>query len=136
MVLPDTSIWITFLRPGGAGLTVELSGMLDRVEVLVCGPVLAELIAGAQPTDREVLATTLAALPWADLERSDWRAVGEAAASLRERGQQIPLTDIEIGIAARAADAELWTADRDFERLAAILDGLRLRLEPAATERP
>lgn len=130
LVLPDTSIWISFLRAGSAELTSRLERHLDGDEIVVCGPVVAELIGGARPADRQVLLSVLAALPWADLGRRDWHSVGLLAAELRGRGQVLALTDVEIAVAAHSAGAVLWTADRDFERLGEVLEGLELRLEP------
>lgn len=129
MLLADTSIWVAFLRSGSAELTEELTGLLERGEIIICGPVLAELVAGARPPDRATLISTLGALPWADLGRQEWHAVGLAAAELRTAGDALPLTDIEIAVAAHTSEAVLWTADRGFERLTQIIDGLQLRLE-------
>ena len=128
MVLPDTSIWIAYLRPGGEGITRELDAALERREVLACGPVVAELIAGARPSDRAELLASLAGLPWAELDHKAWQSVGLLAAELRDRGQVIALTDLEIAVAAHSSGATLWTADHHFERLAPLLDGIELRL--------
>jgi predicted nucleic acid-binding protein len=128
VVLPDTSIWIAYLRAGGEDVTRELNAMLERREVLACGPVVAELVAGARPGDRSTLLESLAGLPWAELDHQAWRSVGLLAAELRDRGQVIPLTDLQIAVAAHSSGAALWTADHHFERLAPLLDGLELRL--------
>jgi hypothetical protein len=37
VVLPDTSIWLAYLRAGAERLTPELNLALDRREVLACG---------------------------------------------------------------------------------------------------
>lgn len=128
MVLPDTSIWIAYLRPGRDDITRELTAMLDRREVLACGPVVAELVAGARPHDRATLLASFAGLPWAELDHEAWQSVGLLAAELRDRGQVIALTDLEIAVAAHSSGATLWTADHHFQRLAPLLDGLELRL--------
>ena len=127
MVVPDTSIWVAYLRAGAADITHELTAALERREILACGPVVAELVAGARPHDRKSLLASLGGLPWADLDRRAWQTVGLLAAELRDRGLALPLTDLEIAVAAHTARAELWTADRHFERLAPLLDGLQLR---------
>ena len=128
MVVPDTSIWIAYLRAGGEDITRELTATLERREVLACGPVVAELVAGTRPHDRAALLASLAGLPWAELDHRAWQSVGLLAAELRDRGQAIPLTDLEIAVAAHSSGAALWTADHHFERLAPLLDGLELRL--------
>jgi predicted nucleic acid-binding protein len=131
VVLPDTSIWVAYLRAGSIDLTAALNQELERGEVLVCGPVLAELAAAARPADRQTLVSTLASLSWADLDRRAWQSVGLLAAELRDHGEVVPLTDLEIAISACEASATLWSADRHFERVAAHLPSLDLRLETA-----
>jgi predicted nucleic acid-binding protein len=128
VVLPDTSIWIAYLRPGSEDITRQFSATLEQREVLACGPVVAELVAGARPHDRATLLSSLAGLPWAELDHQAWQSVGLLAGELRDRGQVIPLTDLEIAVAAHSSGAALWTADHHFKRLVPILKGLELRL--------
>jgi predicted nucleic acid-binding protein len=130
VLLPDTSVWVAYLRPGSESITGQLRVALERREVVVCGPVVAELLAGARPHDRPTLIGSLGGLRWAGLDRLAWQSVGLLAAELRDRGEVLPLTDVEIAVAAHSARAVLWTADHDFERLAALLDGIELRLIP------
>lgn len=127
MVLADTSVWVDYLRGGQETEVGEFEAMLDAGELAVCGPVLAELLAGTGRRDRAPLELTMRALPWAALDREAWSAVGGAAAELRRRGERIPLTDIEIGVAAARSGAILWTRDKDFVRVRAVVDGLVLR---------
>jgi predicted nucleic acid-binding protein len=135
VILPDTSVWVEYLRAernSGAGRTPspadELDGMIEREQVVTCGPVIAELLAGARGPQRDQLAEQLGAQPWVELRRSDWLTIGHTAGQLRERGQTTPLIDIQIAVCAVDADAELWTRDSDFERVAEALDGLRVRM--------
>ncbi len=128
MLLPDTSVWVAYLRRGSNEITDALNTALERRDVLACGPVVAELAAGARPQDRSALLASLAGLPWADLDRNAWLSVGLLAAELRDRGEVLPLTDLQIAVAAHANNAALWTADHHFERLAPLLKGLDLRL--------
>jgi predicted nucleic acid-binding protein len=128
VVLPDTSIWVAYLRAGADDIKREFNAALERRQVLACGPIVAELVAGTRPHDRTTLLASLAGLPWAELDRQAWQSVGLLAAELRGRGQVLPLTDLEIAVAAHESGATLWTADRDFERLTPLLDGLELRL--------
>ena len=127
MILPDTSVWVAYLRPGAEAVTAEVSAALDRREVLACGPVLAELLAGARGEDRGELIASLAGLPWADLDRSAWQIVGLLAAELRDLGEALPLTNLEIAIAAHTSSALLWTADQNFSRLEPLLGEFAVR---------
>ena len=136
MILPDTSVWVEYLRTEGSAPkraaryspAEALDGQLEQAQVVTCGPVAAELLAGARGPQREALTTQLGALPWIDLKHADWLAVGQTAGKLGEQGQTTPLIDVQIAVCAVVAEAELWTRDSDFERIAAVLDGLRLRL--------
>ncbi len=131
MVLADTSVWIGYLRQDDlerGSLADRLDSLIDRQQVLMCGPVAAELIAGAREDQREMLAGELAAQPWVELKRSDWLTVGRTAGELRRRGETVPLIDIQIAVCAVKGEAELWTRDRDFERVAGALEGLRVRI--------
>jgi predicted nucleic acid-binding protein len=99
--------------------------MLRRHEVVVCGPVAAELLVGTPASSRTELWTLLSGLTWAELGAAQWRRVGEVGAALRERGTLVPLTDVEIAVAAAAAGAELWSDDAHFDRIGAVMPELR-----------
>ena len=124
-VLADTSVWVDYLKRGKASKAARLDDLLTTGEVVVCGPVVAELLAGAKATDRTSLWLLLTALPWADLGPLQWRTVGETAARLRELGDSVALTDIEIAVAAADSSSRLWTRDADFKRVGRVLTGLQ-----------
>ena len=125
-VLLDTSIWIDYLRGIDPAVVDRVDGYLDRESVLMCGPVIAQLLAGTPPEDREEVWLALGHLPWADLNREAWRRVGELAHDLRQTGTSVPLTDLAIAVAAVIAEAELWSRDADFERIGTALPTLTL----------
>jgi predicted nucleic acid-binding protein len=124
-VLPDTSIWVEYLRRGKGTKSARLDDLLVAGEVVLCGPVVAELLAGAKSPDRARLWLLLTGLPWADLGPVQWQSVGETAARLRERGETVALTDVEIAVAAVDSSSRLWTRDSDFKRVQAVLPALQ-----------
>jgi predicted nucleic acid-binding protein len=136
VILPDTSVWVEYLRAGpappsqsaSASPAGDLDPLIQQEQVLTCGPVVAELLAGARGHQRNKLAEQMGTQPWVDLKRSDWLTVGHTAAKLQEQGQTTPLIDVQIAVCAVNAKAELWTLDRDFERIVEALDGLRVRV--------
>ena len=130
MVLPDTSVWVDFSRLGAKGKAAGMRALLDSGEVATCGPVAAELLAGAEGEVAERMWETLSSLPWAELSPVDWREVGATAHRLRRSGQTLPLTDLAIAVAAARGGHTLWSLDSDFERIRPALDGLEL-YEPA-----
>lgn len=126
MVLPDTSIWISYFRSSSGAEGDRLEALAEAGEVAICGPVLAELLGGAGEAQRTAIMETVADLPWADLEPAAWHDIGTAARRLRQAGQTLPLTDLAIAVAAARAGYALWSLDSDFERIAPVLDGLEL----------
>lgn len=126
MVLPDTSVWVDFARRGAAGKAGDLHDLLDGGEVSTCGPVAAELLAGAEGDVAERISATLASLPWADLSPVAWRDAGVAGRQLRKAGQTVPLADLAIAVAAAHAGHVLWSFDADFERIQPVIDDLAL----------
>ena len=127
-ILPDTSIWVDFLRLGTQGPAAVLDRYLDDESVLVCGPVMAELLAGAGPTQVDELWLAVGSLPWAELDHAGWRHVGEVAGRLRSTGRAVPLTDVVIAVAAARAGASVWSRDEDFVRIQSALPQLKLHL--------
>jgi predicted nucleic acid-binding protein len=127
MILADTSIWIDYLRGTASPAANELDERLLAHDVLMCGPVAAELLTGLGAKERMRLSETLSAMAWADIARSDWFAAGDLRAELRQRGVQVSLADVLIAGAA-ASRGTLWTRDRAFEQIGGILDELDLRL--------
>lgn len=126
MVLPDTSVWVDFSRRGAKGGASALRGLLDHGEVAVCGPVAAELLAGADGEVAERMWATLSSLPWAELDSAAWREVGAIARRLRRDEQTLPLTDVTVAVAAARAGHLLWSFDGDFERIASVLGELEI----------
>lgn len=126
MVLPDTSVWVDFARQGTRGRAATLRDLLEGSDIATCGPVAAELLAGADGEVAERISATLRSLPWADLDQSGWHEVGAAACRLRGKGETLPLTDLAIAVAAARAGHVLWSFDSDFERIQPVVDGLEI----------
>jgi predicted nucleic acid-binding protein len=126
MVLADTSVWIPYFRSTSGVEGDCLEALIAAGEVAICGPVLAELLGGADDTQRGWIMDTAGSLPWADLDHAAWQDVGAVARRLRQAGQSLPLTDLAIAVAAARAGHTLWSLDSDFERIAPALDGLEL----------
>jgi predicted nucleic acid-binding protein len=126
VVLPDTSVWVEFSRRGAGGRAAALAGLLDDGDVATCGPVAAELVAGAEGEIAERIWETLISLPWAELGAAGWREIGTTAARLRRDGRTLPLTGLVIAVTAARAGHVLWSFDSDFERIRDALGELEL----------
>lgn len=127
MILADTSIWIDYLRGVPSAAVDELDERLGAHEVLMCGPVAAELLTGVDAKERLRMWEILSSMTWADIGRSDWFVAGDVRAELRERGVQVSLPDVLIAGAA-VNRAALWTRDQQFSAIAEMLETLDLRL--------
>jgi predicted nucleic acid-binding protein len=125
-VLPDTSIWVEYFRRGRGAASDHLDQLLEATDVITCGPVVAEILAGTEVRDRIAMWTSIGSLPWIDLLPEAWRRIGEASFDLGQRGRRLPLTDVVIAVAAIEGDASLWTRDRDFQRIKHVLPELDL----------
>lgn len=126
VVLADTSVWVDFARRGERGRAAGLHGLLDAGEVATCGPVTAELLAGAEGEIAERVWEALSSLPWAELDAAGWHEVGITAGRLRRGGETLPLTDLVIAVAASRAGHAVWSFDADFGRIQAALESLEL----------
>ncbi len=130
-VLADTAIWVDFLKVGGRGPGAELATLLRDREVVLCGQVVAELLAGTQPKQRDGLWTLLSGLPWLELRPRGWRRVGELAGDARRHGYTLPLTDVQIAVLALENQVELWSRDAHFAQLGTLVPALA-RFEPGS----
>jgi hypothetical protein len=126
VVLADTSVWVDFARRGKRGRAAEMQQLLDVGEVATCGPVTAELLAGAEGVVAERLWETLSSLPWAKLSGAGWREVGVAPAACEGAARRCrSQTSRSRSQPARAGHA-VWSFDADFERVLPALEGLKL----------
>ncbi|MFN2568806.1 MAG: PIN domain-containing protein [Candidatus Dormibacteria bacterium] len=134
IILPDTAVWVSFLRLGLNGPAAGLDRLLaGSAQLVTCGPVVAEILAGAPDTQRADLWPMLAGLPWVNLRTVDWRTVGDVSARLRQRGETVPLTDVEIAVAAVFSGAHLWSWDPDFDRVSGVMPELRRTTDSAVS---
>jgi len=129
VIVADTSVWIEYLRSGERGWAWELDELLARGEIVMCGPVLAELVAGVPSGRRSDYAIRLRALPWSGLDRDGWLRAGLVRADLRRTGFTASLIDVAIAVSAVQAAASLWTGDSAHERMAAAMSDLTVRYQ-------
>jgi predicted nucleic acid-binding protein len=107
-------------------VAAQLERLVREGEAMLCGPVLAELLAGARADADARALLDLTGLRFVDVTRQTWRRSGEVARELREVGESVPLLDILIGVACVHARVPLWTHDRHFAQVRAALPQLEL----------
>jgi hypothetical protein len=117
--LIDTSVWLEFLRPGGAATRRDaVARLMGANEAAYCGPVELELMAGARtPRDMEYVRLALEDCIRFPVEEEFWRMAGEAQHLLCRKGKRVGLGDLLIAAVARAHRVPVVTRDTDFVRI-------------------
>jgi len=110
MVLVDTSVWVSHLRDGNAGL----EKLLNDGEV-VCHPfIIGELACGNLKNRKEIL-TSLQSLPMTILAED-----GEVLGFIENHqlmGKGLGYIDVHLIAAAVLTDVPLWTFDKTLDKL-------------------
>ena len=112
MVLVDSSVWIEALRRDGRlDVKLALEGLLEEYEASWCGPVKLEVLGGARPQERAMIA----------LGTRDWtEADGDEAHIIMQPHQRIGQ---RLDAAAARRPVIVDTRDDDDFRLVAIRHG-------------
>ena len=122
LILPDTSCWIEFFRPGGdQAIRSETLRWLKEDRLAVCGPVRAEILRGARKTEAARIADLLGALAHLDSEERDWLTVATHARALADSGHTVPLLDLLIAAIAQRHGVILAHRDAHFRAIARVL---------------
>lgn len=119
MILVDTSSWIHFLRPDGdLGTHARVEAALESGGACWCPPIQLELWNGAQGAhERKVLSQFGRVLPELAIDQEVWSKAYELAMRARASGVAAPATDVLIAACALRHDADLESADSDFDHL-------------------
>lgn len=117
-VIVDTSVWIEFFNRPDSAEMAEVARLLDAHAVSLTGVILAELLQGTQTEkERDLLKTTLDALPILPESRSTWERVGLLSFRLRRAGVTIPLSDLLIAVLAQQHGQSIYTLDPHFDEI-------------------
>ena len=118
MVIADTSIWINAQRRPESDDSAEFWRLYDRGEIVMVGPVIAELLHGSR-TQREfdALAGHVDALSYLEVDRETWKHVGRIRRDLSRSGSLIGFSDSVTAALAIQHDCTVYTLDGDFERV-------------------
>lgn len=93
------------------------AGLKDRC-VLVCGPVIYELLQGASsPLKKQFVEQTIDGIMEVPVEGDDWRTAGDVSASLHPK--KVKPLDCLISVVADRIGVPVLTLDSDFKLLPA-----------------
>jgi len=130
VVLVDTTVWIDWLRGRTSPPVARLAALLDEGDAALAPVILQELLQGAVDTAALlVLRRRFSALPVLTPKRT--LDVHADAGALYARCRWAGVTprsphDCLIAATALAAGVQLLHDDRDFDRIADVVPGLRL----------
>ncbi len=118
MVIADTSVWINAQRVPESSNSREFWRLFDRREIVMVGPVFAELLQGSR-TQREfdTLLNRFDALDYLEANRETWQIVARIRRHLSKRGCMIGFSDTITGALSIQYDLPLFTLDGGFERI-------------------
>lgn len=118
MIFVDTSIWVEALRVPRSRKAAHLRDLLDADEVALGVPVRVEILSGASREDRVRLRRVLSALPVSYPSDATWTRIDAWIDVAGEAGERFGVGDLLVGALATDQEGEIWSADRDFARMA------------------
>jgi predicted nucleic acid-binding protein len=118
MVIVDSSVWIDFQREPTSVAGRELDSLLAARDVVMVGPVLAEILQGSR-SEREFgfFASRLTALDYLEADQQTWVEVGRVGAHLKRQGVTLGFADLIISSLAIQHGLSVYTLDGDFNRV-------------------
>ena len=127
MIVTDTSVIIDYLRAPSARLVKIIQGY----GAAICGPVIAEVYAGARtPADFKKYDRALSLFSIVPIPKKIWPSLGRNLALLSAKGITVPFPDALVATVALENDLELWQHDRHFPDIQKVIPGLKLFQEP------
>ena len=120
MVLVDTSVWIDFFQSPDAHTTTILSSLIkDHNRVMLCGPVIQEILQGIRSKKSyELVRERLLKFPFVSTDRDTWLLAAALYRELRAKGVTLPSMDVTISAIAIQNDMPLFARDTHFETVA------------------
>ena len=116
-ILADTSVWIEFFKLQSAS-GEKLEALIMNNSVWVCGVVLFELVQGVRSEEEKTtILDALSDLEYAEMTRHLWQKTGELSASLKQKGLNLPLSDILIAAVAIEHNLAVFTLDKHFAQI-------------------
>lgn len=116
MIIPDTSIWIEFLKNNPEYYS-KVKDLLENRKVLAIECIFGELLQGAK-SKREI---EIISLYWENLPKAiignGWIEAGKYSSQNKLTSHGVGLIDSLIIVTARKVDAQIWSLDKKLNSL-------------------
>ena len=118
MVIADTSAWIAYQTKPDSKFGRQFDSLLAGDEIVMVGPVLAELLQGAgSESEFSFFAERLGALAFLDADQDTWIRAGELNYQLRVQGKIISMADLIVSALAVQHGIPVYTKTRDYQEV-------------------
>lgn len=117
MIVPDTSIWIEFLKQNQP-VTSRFITLLKAKKIAVIEPIFAELLYGIRkPKDKELILSYWQVLPKMNFESGSMLTASQFANEQNFHNLGVGLMDAAIMQPVISSGYQLWTLDKKVMRL-------------------
>ena len=115
-VFVDTCIWASFFGKPKSPEHRAVSALLRLDRVALVGPIVAEVLLGIRRREQaDWVASRLKLTHYVEADWDDWRSSAELGRELAAGGNQLPLSDLLLGVIARDRDAAVYSTDPHFD---------------------
>lgn len=123
MILVDTNIIIDFWdKPTDIARKV-----FEENDIATCGVIKTELLRGSNSANQfEQMNEALADFNYLSFSENDWIELSKQFIILKQNGLVVPFQDAIIAFLAIKYNCELWTNDKHFKLMQAVLPNLKL----------
>lgn len=118
MIFVDTSIWIRAFRSSRSFEASHLSELIDQDTAALTIVTRLEILTGTTPRNRDAVRLGLSGLPVFGTDHATWELVERWVGEATNAGERFGVADLLIASITRQHQAELWSADADFRRMA------------------
>ena len=123
MILVDTNIIIDFWKNPDR----EKTDIFNNNEIAICPVTMVELVHGAKSEKQKMkIKEALRELNMLPIDEETWDFFGDLLYTLKTSGVTVPFQDALVAAVAIKNNCLLWTNDKHFPMISAVVSGLEL----------